>query len=98
MNSVAYKFSSTEKESISKLNFPKFEVLDNENEKIARKSSISHAVRLGNIEKYKVKIIFEEDISIRKVHTTIWGVGDKNVILKKDVVIPIHRVHQIKFY
>ena len=88
----------TEKETIVNLNFPKNEVLKSQDAKNERNSNIRYAVQLGNNEKHKVKIIFEDDTSIKKVHTTLWGVGDKNVILKKGVLIPIHRVHKIKFY
>ena len=98
MYKIAVNSSITEKETIAELKFPKNEVLKSDHEMTTRKSNINQAVRLGNVDKYKVKIIFEDNMSIRKVHTTIWGVGDKNVILKKGVVIPIHRIHQIKFY
>ena len=50
---------------------------------------------LGNLEHTKIKIYFEDDKSRKLVETTVWGVTDKRVILKKGVVIPINRVHKI---
>ena len=98
MNKMAVNSSFTEKEFIKNLSFPNNEVVKNDIAINNRESNIERAVHLGNIEKHKVKIIFEDDKNLRKVHTTVWAVGDKNVILNKGVLIPIHRVHQIKFY
>ena len=50
---------------------------------------------LGNLEHVKMKIYFEDDASKKMVETTVWGITNERVILKKGVVIPIHRVHKI---
>jgi hypothetical protein len=31
------------------------------------------------------------------VETTIWATTDKRIVLKGGVVIPINRIHQVKF-
>lgn len=87
-----------EKEKVSKLYFPKNDVLDDPAERMMRKVDVIQAMRLGNIERYKVKIIFEDTESIKMVDTTIWAVTEKKIVLKRGVVIPVHRIHEIKFF
>ena len=86
------------KEEVEKPYFPQDDVLADPAEKMMRKGDIIQALRLGNIERYKVKIIFEDTESIRVVHTTIWAVTEKRIALKRGVVIPVHRIHSIKFF
>ena len=89
-------FEKIEKEKISVLKFPDKEVLL-ESDKIAeRLNDLNRALSLGNLEKAKIKIYFEDDTAQRMVETTVWGITDKRVILKQGVVIPINRVHAIK--
>ncbi len=89
-------FEKIEKEMISGLKFPDKEVLL-ESEKIKeRLSELNRALSLGNLEKAKIKIFFEDDTSHKMVETTVWGITDKRVILKQGVVIPINRVHSIR--
>jgi hypothetical protein len=87
-----------EKESIVEFSFPKGDVLDTEEQKEEREARIKRGMRLGNSMKRKVKIIFEDAEGMKKVETTIWGFTDKNVILKKTTIIPIRRIHEVKFY
>jgi len=87
-----------EKEEVSTLYFPQKDVLDNPAEKMMRKGDIIQAMRLGNIERYKVKILFEDTESVKMVHTTIWAVTEKRIVLKRGVVIPVHRIHSIEFF
>ena len=87
-----------EKEEISEFFFPKGEVLDSEIKKEELKSQITRAMQLGNGAKRKVKIIFEDTEGLKKVETTVWGFTDKNVILKKTIIIPTRCIHEIKFY
>jgi hypothetical protein len=47
---------------------------------------------LGNIDRTKMRIIFEDNEGIKEVRTTVWAVGDKNIVLKKGVTIPINRL------
>lgn len=87
-----------EKEEVSELYFPQNDVLDNSAERIMRQVDIIQAMRLGNIERYKVKIIFKDTAGLKKVETTIWAVTEKKIVLKKGVVIPVHRIHKIEFF
>ena len=86
------------KEDVSELNFPKDNVLINVEEQKKLKSKNNKALKLGNALKGKVKIIFEDDEGRKMVETTIWGVTDKNILLKKTTIVPIRRIHDIKFY
>jgi hypothetical protein len=88
-------FELIDKESISALNFPKVDVLNDKEEKASLKSELDRALSLGNLEHVKIKIYFEDDKSKKMVETTIWGVTDSRVILKQGVVIPVNRIYKI---
>jgi hypothetical protein len=89
-------FEKIEKENISGLKFPNADVLLDDEKINDRTADLNRALSLGNLEQTKIKIYFEDSISLKMVETTVWGVTDKRVILKQGVVIPIHRVHYIK--
>ena len=86
---------SIEKENISGLKFPEADVLTSKEEIKNRFTNLERALKLGNLEHNKIKIIFEDSEGIKQVNTTVWGVTDKRVILKQGVVIPIHRIHEV---
>lgn len=88
-------FELIDKEAITSLNFPKNDVLDDKDDIKERKSDLDRALSLGNLERVKIKIYFEDDTSRKLVETTIWGVTDNRVILKQGVVIPVYRIHKI---
>ena len=87
-----------EKESIPEFHFPKTEVLSSENEIKIRSLAMGRAIKLGNNQKRKVKITFEDDQGLKKVETTIWAITEKNILLKRGVSIPISRIHQVSAY
>ena len=87
---------SIDKENISGLKFPDSDVLKNKEDIKMRVSHLERALKLGNLEHNKIKIVFEDTIGLKQVDTTVWGVTDKRVILKQGVVIPIHRIHEVK--
>ena len=96
MQMNAATFDKIEKEDIPTLKFPDEEVLM-DNEKIKERArELNRALLLGNLERTKIQIYFEDDTTSQVVETTVWGVTDKRVILKKGIVIPIKRIHQIK--
>ncbi|WP_428225481.1 hypothetical protein [Flavobacterium sp.] len=88
-------FELIEKEQIDTLHFPANDVIDELDLRIQRKVELERAQALGNLEHTKIKIFFEDDASKKIVDTTIWGVTDVEIILKKGVVIPIHRIYKI---
>jgi CBS domain-containing protein len=83
------------KEDIKNLHFPKREVLSSKDQKTRRSIKLQNATRLGNIEHYKVKIIFEDSQGLKIVHTTIWATTEKNISLKGGTTIPINRIREI---
>ena len=88
--------SSVPKEVISQLLFPNEEVLMGAEATEQRRIALERAVVLGNTYKGKTKIVFEDSKGIKQIETHIWGLTDKRVILKQGIVIPIHRIHEVK--
>jgi hypothetical protein len=88
-------FKSIEKEEVASLKFPNKEVLADNTLIKQRDNDLKRALSLGNLEHSKIKIYFEDDISPKYVETTVWGLTDKRVILKQNMVIPINRIHKI---
>ena len=87
---------SIEKESIKDLKFPDEDVLTSKDDKKIRNSDLERALKLGNIEHNKIRIVFKDSDSVKHVETTVWGVTDSRVILKQGILIPIHRIYEIK--
>ncbi|MCB9425431.1 MAG: hypothetical protein H6584_00125 [Flavobacteriales bacterium] len=91
-------FQLIEKEDVKYCIFPKEDVLDDDELIEDRKQIMNRALSLGNHEKIKVKIYFEDKERKKKVITTIWGITDSRIILKQGVVIPIHRIHRVRIH
>lgn len=87
-----------EKEEVARLSFPAEEVLLSPNQSLDRRIALELATRLGNSHKGKVKIVFEDKNGLKEVQTTVWATTEKNIILKRGVCIPIHRIHSIKIF
>jgi len=87
-------FEFIEKESITKLQFPKYDVLEDYDAITQRIADLYRALTLGNLEHSKIKIYFEDNQSKKVVETTVWGVTDNSVILKQGVGIPINRIYK----
>jgi len=94
-NASTQKPLSIEKEAVALLKFPSTEVLTNKDDIKVRTANLERALKLGNLEHNKIKIIFEDNEGLKQVNTTIWGITDKRIILKKGVVIPINRIHEV---
>jgi hypothetical protein len=86
---------AVEKEDIPSLHFPSEAVQRTEKQIKLLKHKLSRSMILGNIHRVKMKITFEDDESTKQVRTTIWAVGDKNIVLKKGIIIPIRRIVDI---
>lgn len=83
------------KEEIKFLHFPKDDVLFIKDEQKTRMRSLNNAISLGNLDHQKVKIQFQDVEGTKQVETTIWGLTDKDVILKQGTTIPIHRIIKV---
>ena len=84
-----------EKEEIPSLNFPNEPVERTDEQRKMLRHKLRRSMILGNIHRVKMRITFEDDQAIKQVRTTIWAVGDKNIVLKKGVTIPIRRIIDI---
>ena len=87
---------TVQKEMISGFRFPEKDVLTSKEEMKLRLIDLERALKLGNLEHNKIKIIFEDTDGIKQVETTVWGVTDKRVILKQNIMIPIHRIYEVR--
>jgi hypothetical protein len=87
---------TVQKEMISGFRFPEQDVLSSKDEKKIRLADLERALKLGNLEHNKIKIVFEDTDGIKQVETTVWGVTDKRVILKQGIMIPIHRIYEAR--
>lgn len=86
-----------DKEEVLNLKFPDNEILKSNEEIANRKINLERATTLGNSEHIKFKIVFADDKGVKMINTTVWGLTDKLIILKKGAVIPIHRIIDVKF-
>jgi len=81
-----------EKETIRSLTF-------NDKSKVKQhpnlRKQIDKATILGNTHRRKVSIVFQDDIGMKRVDTTIWASGSKFVCLKGGIWIPINRLKEI---
>lgn len=86
------RIETIDKENIKGLQFPKEELLNSKVDRQERCVSLKRAMALGNLEQGKVKIVFIDNEGFKRVETTIWGVTDRNVILKESTLIPLGRI------
>jgi hypothetical protein len=89
-------FILVQKEIVADYHFPSDEVLKKESEIEIRQKSLARAIALGNLEHQKVRIYFADDQGKKYVETTIWGVTDHEILLKKNVLLPIHRIIKLE--
>ncbi len=85
-----------QKEFIGSLRFPKQEILNLPEHISMRANKLKRATKLGNLEKHKVQIDFQDNTGLKRVETTIWSITEKFVILKSNTSIPRNRIVDIK--
>lgn len=85
-----------EKEEVSSLHFPSDQVEISKEEISQLKRKLRKAMILGNLHHNKIKIVFRDDTEIKEVRTTIWATGEKHVVLKQGITIPIHRILDVR--
>ena len=95
MSAAERKAIPIAKEQVNDLRFPAGEVLMSQDDIRKRRADLERAVMLGNVEKSKVRVFFEDEVGLRYVETTIWSITDDRVILKGDGSIPLRRVVQV---
>ena len=85
------------KEEIPQYEMSKTEVLTSPTEISSRRHDVERAMKLGNNEHLKVKIIFETTQGTMAVETTVWEVTQNYLILKSNMAMPIKCIHRIEF-
>jgi hypothetical protein len=95
MNTLADTITIIEKELLETIHFPHEEVLSDAVLIQFRKYEAQRAMKLGNTYKDKVKIVFEDTEGLKMVETTVWGMTDNDLIFKRGMMMPLHRVHEI---
>lgn len=90
------EFLLVEKEEVANFQFPKEAVKISGDELKVLKMQLQSANTLGNIEHHKVKIYFEDAEGKKVVYTTIWGMTEEYILLKKNVFIPIQRIVKLE--
>ena len=86
------------KEELPSCEIAKGDALSDPSERLIRKNDLDRAMKLGNNEHQKVKIIFESTEGTMAVETTVWEVTQNYVILKSNMALPIRCVHRIDFF
>lgn len=85
-----------EKESIPSLHFPSDAIQRTKDEKKILRMKLQKAQTLGNIHHNKIKIWFKDEEGLKEVRTTVWALGEDNIVLKQGIFIPIHRIVDIQ--
>ncbi len=87
------------KEDIKKINFGDIDVLTTKEEIFQRKIDFNRASALGAHSKSNIKIYFQDtDGKKFKVVATVWASTEKNVSLKKEILIPLKSVYKVGFF
>jgi len=87
------KIYNTTKEYLYALRFPSEDVLTDRVSKKSRLFCLKRAMRLGNLLKNKVTIYFKDSHEkLIRIQSTVWAVTQKDVVLKKGVILPLHRI------
>jgi hypothetical protein len=95
MNTPVNTIPIIEKELLDILKFPQQDVLSDTEKIEHRKYEARRATKLGNSFKDKVKIVFEDIEGKKMVETTVWGISDRYLMLKRGLILPLYRVHEI---
>ena len=91
MRTEEYKLIN--KEDIEELSFHNVVESEQPNDLI---NALENATRLGNGYHSKMKIFFICDQGPRRVTTTVWATGTRNICLKGGIWIPISHITRIE--
>ena len=85
------------KEDIPSLRFPREAVHLSDDHRDKLRKKLDQAMRLGNNEHVKCRILFRDDEGIKYVETTVWTFDRDRIVLKYGTTIPFQRVIDILF-
>lgn len=83
------------KEKITDLQFPDGDVIRDRQRQQERTVALHKATGMGNLERRKVRITFEDLEGLKQVYTTIWAVTSGKVLLKDGRSIPVGCIHAV---
>lgn len=86
-----------DKNTFNALKFHSNDVLNTNDERIDRYNDLTIALKLGNLYKEKVTIVFKELNGLRKIYTTVWQIDKEIVSLKGGVTLPTRSIVNVKF-
>ncbi|MEP0480970.1 MAG: hypothetical protein ABJD23_12165 [Nonlabens sp.] len=87
----------TQKELLYLLKFNSIDVLEDKDQQKIRFHELYRGMQLGNLYKNKVFITFKDSLNnLLMINTTIWGLTQKSIILKKGVTIPIKSIVKVE--
>ena len=87
------------KEDLKKIKFGDNDVLSIKEDIFQRKIDLNRASALGAQSKSNIKIYFKDAEGIKyKVVAKVWAATEKNVTLKKEIMIPLRSVYKVGFF
>jgi hypothetical protein len=94
INTVKSQF--IEKENVSSLSFPNYDVLISLDDIQQRKIDLETSLKLGNNYKHKVKIYFKDTTSNKHIETTVWQLDNNNLTIKSGTTLPVKCIYKIE--
>lgn len=61
-------------------------------------AKLDRAMKLGNTERSKCRILFKDDMGLKYVETTVWSFDAGNIVLKYGHMVPLNRVIDVHFH
>lgn len=93
---IPSEFELVEKERIAQYQFPESAVIVDDSTRDDLERQLKRAIALGNLEHQKVRIFFEDNKGRKVVETTIWGITDQAILLKRNVRVPKNRIIKLE--
>jgi hypothetical protein len=87
-----------EKEDLPKLQFPKEAVHLSQEHRRELDAKLDRAMKLGNTEQNKCRILFKDTEGLKYVETTVWSFDQGSIVLKYGHTIPLIRVLDVQFH
>jgi hypothetical protein len=87
-----------EKEDLPSLVFPKEPVHLSDAHRSELEEKLHRAMKLGNTEQNKCRILFKDNMGLKYVETTVWSYDNGSIALKYGHTIPLARVLDVQFH
>lgn len=84
-----------EKECLNQLKFPKFYPELSLDKKILLLEKLKKALVIGNTDKVKCSIVFNDSDGLKQINTTIWEYDDEFISLKSGMTLNLKFIEDI---